>query len=140
MTSGPSLSRWARSGCLSKSPFPSSVPCLSFAPLLPLLSIRSLDLTAMRHRLTTRMLVGLLIYTSITLTKGIDSFAAAHSPRIFVSSVLASAALEVVAREGKTNTEDPKSLFAFYMHVWNIFYACYAMLPLLQFGKQQIGV
>ncbi len=36
-----------------------------------------------------------------------------------------SKALKVVATE-------PESVFTYYMYIWNIFYACYALLPLLK--------
>jgi hypothetical protein len=32
----------------------------------------------------------------------------------------------------RVETDSPDKVFAYYMHIWNIFYACYLLLPCLR--------
>ena len=32
----------------------------------------------------------------------------------------------------KVEAENPEKVFQYYMHMWNIFYLCYALLPFLR--------
>ena len=49
-----------------------------------------------------------------------------------VSTVLVGMAWDVQHRAQSVDPEHPKQVFAYYMHIWNIFYACYILLPLLR--------
>ena len=49
-----------------------------------------------------------------------------------VSTVLVGMAWDVQHRAQSVDPEQPKQVFAYYMHIWNIFYACYILLPLLR--------
>ena len=39
---------------------------------------------------------------------------------------------DVRKRARDVKAEDSASVFKYYMHMWNIFYACYAILPFLR--------
>lgn len=51
--------------------------------------------------------------------------------RVGLAAVLALMARDVRHRALRVEAENPDKVFAYYMHVWNIFYACYLMLPAL---------
>lgn len=58
--------------------------------------------------------------------------AASQGVRVALAVVLSRLAGDVQRRAELVETERPDEVFAYYMHIWNIFYACYLMLPLLR--------
>jgi hypothetical protein len=57
---------------------------------------------------------------------------ATRTTRLAVAAVLALMARDVKVRALRVEAEDPDKVFAYYMHIWNIFYACYMLLPALR--------
>ena len=52
--------------------------------------------------------------------------------RLAAGGVLAYLGKDVRKRARDVKAEDSASVFKYYMHMWNIFYACYAILPFLR--------
>ena len=55
--------------------------------------------------------------------------AASRNARAGMAALLGWIAWDVRELALQVNPEDPKGVFAYYMHVWNIFYICYLLLP-----------
>ena len=52
--------------------------------------------------------------------------------RVSIAVILAGFAADVRSRALTVEAEKPDKVFAYYMHIWNIFYACYLLLPMLR--------
>ena len=52
--------------------------------------------------------------------------------RLVAGMVLGFLGRDVRKRASVVKPEDSASVFKYYMHLWNIFYACYAILPFLK--------
>jgi hypothetical protein len=52
--------------------------------------------------------------------------------RVSLAVALAGMAQDVRVRALRVETDSPDKVFAYYMHIWNIFYACYLLLPCLR--------
>lgn len=55
-----------------------------------------------------------------------------QSVRVTVALVLSLMADDVRNRALKVDTAQPDAVFKYYMYIWNIFYSCYFLLPLLR--------
>lgn len=55
-----------------------------------------------------------------------------QSVRLAVAMVLSLLADTVRNKALKVDTAQPKEVFKYYMFIWNIFYSCYFLLPLLR--------
>ena len=55
---------------------------------------------------------------------------ASQVSRIALSAILALFAVDVRSRALTVEAEQPDKVFSYYMHIWNIFYACYLLLPM----------
>lgn len=55
-----------------------------------------------------------------------------QSVRVAVALVLSLMADDVRTRALKVDTAQPDAVFKYYMYIWNIFYSCYFLLPLLR--------
>jgi len=87
----------------------------------------SVQLGAARMFKTARhLLFGLLLCTAISITalavRG-GSRAPTFLPRIGIAGALLTLALQARSRALLVDAEEPKQVFAFYMHLWNVFYA-----------------
>jgi Zn-dependent protease len=58
--------------------------------------------------------------------------ALSRNVRVGVAAALAWMAGDVRENALMVEAEKPDKVFAYYMHVWNIFYACYFLLPALR--------
>ena len=93
-------------------------------------------------RLAWKLLVALLVGTS-TVTLGtlfvpqliavtpIATKAVVYC-RVALASTLGLLAVDVSKRAVTVDTTKPDKIFSYYMHIWNIFYACYFLLPLVR--------
>ena len=52
--------------------------------------------------------------------------------RISLATALSLLALDVTKRAQIVDIKKPDNIFSYYMHIWNIFYACYFLLPLVR--------
>lgn len=52
--------------------------------------------------------------------------------RITLALVLNLFAIDVTKKANKVDIDKPNMIFKYYMHIWNIFYACYFLLPLVR--------
>ena len=50
--------------------------------------------------------------------------------RTLAASGLMALSYDVATRARRVNPQRPDDVFAYYMRVWNVFYACYCLLPL----------
>ncbi len=55
-----------------------------------------------------------------------------QSTRFFVALGLSFMADDVRRRALQVDADEPKKVFEYYMYIWNIFYSCYILLPLLR--------
>jgi len=55
-----------------------------------------------------------------------------QSVRVAVAMVLSLMADDVRSKALKVDTAQPDAVFKYYMYIWNIFYSCYFLLPLLR--------
>ena len=93
-------------------------------------------------RAAWQLLVGLLLSTaaSIVGTLFIPQLKAVTPAitktvltcRILLASILSLFAFDVTKRAEKVDISKPDRIFSYYMHVWNIFYASYFLLPLVR--------
>ena len=40
--------------------------------------------------------------------------------------------MDVKQRAVAVDTNQPTEIFKYYMHIWNVFYGCYLLLPLVR--------
>ena len=52
--------------------------------------------------------------------------------RVALAATLGYLATDVMKRAETVDTTKPDRIFSYYMHIWNIFYACYFLLPLVR--------
>ena len=52
--------------------------------------------------------------------------------RAALAACLSLLAVDVTARAQTVDTAQPDRIFSYYMYIWNIFYACYFLLPLVR--------
>ena len=52
--------------------------------------------------------------------------------RVALAATLGLLAMDVAKRAVVVDTTKPDKIFSYYMHIWNIFYACYFLLPLVR--------
>lgn len=52
--------------------------------------------------------------------------------RLALATILSLFAIDVTKRAEKVDISKPDKIFSYYMHVWNIFYASYFLLPLVR--------
>ena len=78
---------------------------------------------------TSWRLLVLLLAGSAVITARIGT-GAMTGPKGLGVFALASLAYDVLRGARKVDADQPESVFAFYMRVWNIFYTCYLLLPL----------
>jgi len=53
--------------------------------------------------------------------------------KLFISIIFFMMTIDVRNRAKKIEAENPDKVFTYYMHIWNIFYLCYLILPLMHF-------
>lgn len=54
------------------------------------------------------------------------------STRIAIGSILVALAMDLIRRYKIVDKKNPESIFDCYMHVWNVFYMCYVLLPFVR--------
>ena len=52
--------------------------------------------------------------------------------RVSLAAALSLLAVDVRRRAQTVDITKPDRVFSYYMHIWNIFYACYFLLPLMR--------
>jgi len=80
------------------------------------------------------LLVSLLSATSVfsvVHASRIASSTLTQVTRYIAAAMLGIFAIDLRKRALKVEAEDPDKVFSYYMHMWNIFYLCYALLPFL---------
>jgi hypothetical protein len=55
-----------------------------------------------------------------------------QSVRLALAGLMAYMAWDVREKATEVDPSKPKKVFEFYMYIWNIFYACYVVLPALR--------
>lgn len=77
---------------------------------------------------------GGLLSTILSPAAGVSGVLESVTPlmigRVAIASILFSFGMDVYKRAIEVDAKEPKKVFSFYMYVWNIFYACYLVLPL----------
>eukprot|EP01038_Epipyxis_sp_PR26KG_P015086 gene15086-20299_t len=92
-------------------------------------------------RMAWNILYGLLLSASLTfgcsvaahflnVSKSLTSIVLAT--RLLISLVLGYFAYDVQSRAVETNSQEPKAVFDYYMHIWKLFYGCYLILPFVR--------
>ena len=85
--------------------------------------------------LSWRLLFGLLISSSAAclaslLAQPVDHVRALC--RIALSGGLLASAVDIWRTAGSVDASRPGEVYKYYIHVWDIFYICYFLLPLLR--------
>jgi homogentisate phytyltransferase / homogentisate geranylgeranyltransferase len=89
-------------------------------------------------RISWLMLVSLLGGASVATAASIPAILSSTTSltkvlaKIALSTGLGGMAWDVRRRARQVETDSDSEVFSFYMYVWNIFYACYLLLPLLK--------
>lgn len=75
------------------------------------------------------------LFSSILLSKSIKSVLqnTSLSMKLLISILFFIMTYDVRSRAKKIEAENPDKVFSYYMHIWNIFYLCYLILPLMHF-------
>ena len=55
---------------------------------------------------------------------------ASKGAKIIISIALAVMALDIRQKAIQVEADRSEEVFNFYMHIWNVFYGCYFLLPL----------
>jgi len=76
--------------------------------------------------------IELTLLSSAANTFFVFSTEVARSLRLIASVALSLMAYDVQGRARKVDVTLPSAIFDFYLHIWNIFYFCYALLPFLK--------
>ena len=52
--------------------------------------------------------------------------------RISLAAALSLLAIDIKKKAQFVDINKPDNIFSYYMHIWNVFYACYFLLPLVR--------
>ena len=87
--------------------------------------------------LTTSSITGNFLISSLTssISKTFTSVLQSTSStmKLLISVIFFMMTYDVRSRAKKIEAENPDKVFSYYMHIWNIFYLCYLVLPLMHF-------
>jgi len=86
--------------------------------------------------LTTSSISGNFLISS--LTSSISRFTSvlqstSSTMKLLISVIFFMMTYDVRSRAKKIEADNPDKVFSYYMHIWNIFYLCYLVLPLMHF-------
>lgn len=86
--------------------------------------------------LTTSSISGNFLISS--LTSSISRFTSVLQStssimKLLISVIFFMMTYDVRSRAKKIEADNPDKVFSYYMHIWNIFYLCYLVLPLMHF-------
>lgn len=110
-------------------------PCDLVLETLSGMSVVFQQVLYVMHRFAWSMLFTLLASSSLASLLGVKlvSFSkgyASKGAKIIISIALAVMALDIRQKAIQVEADRSEEVFNFYMHIWNVFYGCYFLLPL----------
>lgn len=107
----------------------------SFITFLSYITTSSISGNFLISSLTSSISTFTSLFSSLLLSKSIKSVLQSTSStmKLLISVIFFMMTYDVRSRAKKIEAENPDKVFSYYMHIWNIFYLCYLILPLMHF-------